>query len=245
MKNILEEIVRYTHDLGFQKIVVETNEDMSKIQGQTITQTMHMTAVFKNPIPNFSGTIGMSNMNILSGFLKSPAFANPTIDVTNNKAGEVSIINIKSDRGHSGEYRLMSSMIAQRISKIRMAKNIQADIEFVPNDQFFTDFTTFKNILYKFDPDFRLKVSKDNVLMMVVGENAADGNKAEFPIVTLSEHHDLSPNTWPIDALYQVLKQAPSLESCKVQINDEQGTLRVIVQTEHANYIYDIPSVLT
>lgn len=244
MKNILEEIVRYTHDLGFQKIVVETDENFSKIQGQTITQTMHMTAVFKTPIPHFKGTLGMSNMNILSGFLKSPAFILPDIKVTENKAGEPSVINITSDKGHSGEYRLMSSMIAQRISKVRMAKTITPDIEFTPSEQFFNDFSTFKTILYKFDPDFRVKV-KDKVLMMVVGENAADGNKAEFPIQDIGEYKELSPNTWPIDALYHVLKQAPSLDACNVQINDERGTLRVIVETELAKYIYDIPAVLT
>lgn len=244
MKNILEEIVKYTHELGFQRIVINTDDKVSKIQGQTVTQTMHMTAMFNEPIPHFKGVIGMSNMNIIAGFLKSNAFIEPEITVTENASGEPSIINIKSNYGHSGEYRLMSSMIAQRISAVRMQKDIKPDIEFIPSEQFFNDFTTFKNILYKFDPSFRISVDSNNVLMMIVGDNAADGNRAEFPIIQLAEKITLSPNTWPIDALFSVLKQAPSLETCKIHINDEQGTLRVIVGTNLAQYVYDIPAVL-
>lgn len=245
----LKDIVRYVHDTGFFEnvLLVVKDDGQAAFTGMSRNSTLKIKALYKSPLPQLrEQKLGLARMDVLSAFLRSPAFSTeeegatpPTIEIIrrprdNHPAG----IELKSSRGHSAVFRFMSPQVAKsRITVTRSNASIEdSDIQFQPSETFLRDFVAFSSVLRKFNTNFSLEVS-DGTLYM----NLGDDDSARLPVTTVGENQNINPTyTWPIENMLKVLKQAPTLENVTIGVSEEYGMIEIVIDDENVSVTYNL-----
>ena len=93
MKDFLQDLISHTHSLGngiLPILRVNSNESKTFIDAVSVDRQLLFTGTTKEPIENFNGVFGMSNLNKLDLHLKCPEYENNanisiTYDVRNDE----------------------------------------------------------------------------------------------------------------------------------------------------------------
>ena len=68
--NILSDIVKHTHALGFiDAVKVTGHEDSVTVEAMEENRAVVLTGTLNTPIDNLQGTVGLSRMGVLAGYL--------------------------------------------------------------------------------------------------------------------------------------------------------------------------------
>lgn len=253
MQHVLKDVIKFTHELGeFDAFKVIVDKDGNgKVKSSSKDLSIILDTTLKNPIPELFNrsldedkktTVGFSRLNVLSGYLNSPVFAeNANIKVNYKDAsGSPCDIRFSSGVGHTCTYRFMNpEAVKQKVKTFRLANGgVDYDISFQPSEEFVKDFQSFASILGRFSNEFSFSIS-DNTLFMHLG----DDDTAKFPVCETECEQLNSVNSWPIKQVLSILKQAPSIESVTFSISDEFGMIDINVDTEHAEYAFHLNSL--
>jgi len=133
MIDILKDIVKHTHGLGFLDLVKITGtESETAIDSMAEDRSVILQGSFHKPQPEMAGTFGMPQLNKLDIHLKCPEYkdkANITVVKGNRNGAETPVsIHFENEKGDfKNDYRFMNAEIINEKLKTVKFKGVKWD----------------------------------------------------------------------------------------------------------------------
>lgn len=242
MKDILQDIVGHTHNLGFLNIVKITGEETAtKIDSMSEDRSVIMFGETTTPYPEMIGVFGMPQLGKLKHLLEGSEYKEDSIiEITHGERNGNTIptgIHFENKTGDfKNDYRFMNTDIINEKLKSVTFRGAKWDVEVEPTLQSIQRFA-FQASANSEHSTFLVKTDGKN-LKFLFGDMST--NSGEFVFATgisgkLSREH-----TWPVNAVLSILKIA-DVNNCKISISD-QGALQITMDSGLATYKYIIPA---
>ena len=241
---VLSDILAHTHGLGFVEMAkITSDSDETKIEAMDEDKTVVIYGKLNNPVTEIDGTVGLSRMAVLQGYLKFPHYATDgaTVEiVTQARGGEQvpSEVSFKSTDGHKASYRFMSKDVADEQIKVPLFKGVEWDVTITPTEENMKDLSYFNGVLGSFEPVFTAK-TEDGDLKLFIGSGAAD--RATVPFASGVSGSLTGNLSWPLVETLAILKLAQKAEDCTMHFSNK-GALKIELSTELAKYKYILPA---
>jgi hypothetical protein len=242
MKEILQDIVAHTQNLGFLTTVKITGEE-SKTEIFSIAddKSVIMTAETNNPYPEMIGVFGMPQLNKLKYLLEGPEYKEDAkITVTKiSRNGEDVLSGLhfeNKDGDFKNDYRFMMQEIISEKMKTVKFKGVKWDVEVEPTVSAVQRFN-FQAGANNEHPTFLVKVENSN-LKFIFGDTST--HAGEFVFATDVDGKLSRGWTWPVMPILSILKIA-DVNNTKMSISDE-GAMQITLDSGLAVYKYIIPA---
>jgi hypothetical protein len=242
MKDILQDIVSHTHNLGFLNIVKITGDDKkTAIDSMADDRSVIMQAETANPNPDMIGVFGMPQLNKLKYHLDCPEYKeDATIEViTADRNGDTIPVGLHFENktgDFKNDYRFMNTDIINEKLKTIKFKGVKWDVEVVPTLQSVQRFN-FQASANNEHTTFLAKTDNGN-LKFVFGDQSTHGG--EFIFASGVTGNLNKAWTWPVSSVLSILKIADS-NNAKVSFSNE-GAMQITMDSGIATYKYIIPA---
>jgi hypothetical protein len=242
MKDILQDIVGHTHNLGFLNIVKITGtEDKTLIDSMADDRSVIMTAETADPHPDMIGVFGMPQLNKLKFLLDCPEYKeNASIEtITADRNGETLPVGLhfeNSTKDFKNDYRFMNTEIINEKLKTIKFKGVKWGVEVSPTLQSVQRFN-FQASANNEHTTFLAKTDGSN-LKFIFGDQSTHGG--EFIFATNITGSLNKAWTWPVNSVLSILKIADA-NNAKISFSDE-GAMQVTLDSGLAVYKYIIPA---
>lgn len=242
MKDILQDIVSHTQNLGFLTTVkINGNDEKTEMFSMADDRSVIMTAETANPYPDMLGTFGMPQLQKLKYLLDGSEYkddAKITI-TTADRNGEIIPVGIHFENkggDFKNDYRFMNQEIINEKMKTVKFKGVKWDVEIEPTVAAMQRFN-FQAGANSEHPTFLAKTENNN-LKFIFGDASTHGG--EFIFAT-----DISGKlqrgwTWPVSSILAILKIA-DVNNTKMSLSDE-GAIQITLDSGLAIYKYIIPA---
>lgn len=241
MKSILQNIIAYTHNLGFIDLVKVTGTEQSTvITAIAEDRTVIITGTLKDPRAELLGVFGMPNLGKLKTILGFDDYdADSKIDVVNQDRNGVIAPEIISFATKNGDfvnsYRLMLKVIVEEKIKTVTFKGAGWNVEFEPK---------VNNIIRlrkqaqanSEEATFVTKVDAGDLKIFFGEPSTHSGNFVFESGVTGKLTHAWQ---WPVDRVLSIL----SLPGDKMFRISDQGATEITVDSGLAVYQYLLPAM--
>lgn len=242
MKEILQDIIAHTFNLGFLNIVKVTGTDkVTSIDSMSDDRRVVMFGESKVPYPEMVGVFGMPQLNKLKYNLDCPEYKeNSQIAIVNEMRNGVVIpigINFKNkDDDFKNEYKFMNTEIINEKLKTVKFKAVKWDVEIEPTLLSVQRFQ-FQAAANNEHTTFLTEVSNGK-LRFIFGDKSTHGGEFIFA-------NDVSGVlkrkwTWPVSVVLSILKIS-SVNATTLSLSDE-GALMITLDSGLATYKYIIPA---
>jgi hypothetical protein len=242
MKDILQDIVKHTHGLGFLDLVKISGEaDATSIDSMAEDRSVILQGAFKKAQPEMVGTFGMPQLNKLDIHLKCPEYkdkANITVLTgTRNGAETPTGIHFENEKGDfKNDYRFMNADIINEKLKTVKFKGVKWDVEIEPTIASVQRFN-FQSVANTEHNSFVVS-TKDGNLIFTFGDQSSHGGEFVFAsgvVGTLDKGW-----SWPVAQVLQILKLS---DSAKLTLHfSNEGAMQVTVDSGLGEYKYIIPA---
>lgn len=242
MKDILQDIVSHTHNLGFLNIVKITGDDKTtKIDSMADDRTVIMFAETANPYPDMIGVFGMPQMNKLKYLLDCPEYKeNAKIDVVkvDRNGDEVPVgLHFENQAGDfKNDYRFMNTEIINEKLKTVKFRGVNWHVEVTPSLASVQRFS-FQAAANNEHTTFVAKTDGDK-LKFTFGDISSHGG--EFVFATGVTGNLNKSWAWPVAPVLAILKAADVNNTTMSLSND--GALQITLDSGLAVYKYIIPA---
>jgi len=242
MKDILQDIVKHTHGLGFLDLVKITGDDKeTAIDSMAEDRSVILQGSFHKPQADMSGTFGMPQLNKLDIHLKCPEYkdkANITVIKGERNGAQVPTgIHFENEKGDfKNDYRFMNAEIINEKLKTVKFKGVKWDVEIEPSVAGVQRFN-FQSVANTEHNTFVVR-TEDGNLIFTFGDQASHGG--EFIFATDVKGTINKGWAWPVAQVLQILKLA---DSAKVTLKfSNEGAMQVTVDSGQGEYNYIIPA---
>jgi hypothetical protein len=242
MIDILKDIVKHTHGLGFLDLVKITGtESETAIDSMAEDRSVILQGSFHQPQPEMAGTFGMPQLNKLDIHLKCPEYkdkANITVVKGNRNGAETPVsIHFENEKGDfKNDYRFMNAEIINEKLKTVKFKGVKWDVEIEPTVAGVQRFN-FQATANTEHNTFVVR-TEDGKLIFTFGDQASHGGEfvfAEGVTGTINKGW-----AWPVAQVLQILKLS---DSAKVTLHfSNEGAMQVTVDSGLGKYQYIIPA---
>jgi len=242
MKDILQDIVSHTHNLGFLNIVKVTGTDTkTSIDSMADDRSVIMTAETANPYPEMVGVFGMPQLNKLKYLLDGGEYKeNAKIDiVTSTRNGDVIPVGIhfeNKDGDFKNDYKFMNTEIINEKLKAYKFKGVKWDVEVSPSLQSVQRFS-FQAGANSEHTTFIAKTDNGS-LKFTFGDASSHGG--EFVFATNITGNLNKAWAWPVASVLSILKSSDA-NNTKVSFSNE-GAMMITLDSGLAVYKYIIPA---
>jgi hypothetical protein len=242
MKDILQDIVSHTHNLGFLETVKVTGtEDKTIIDSMSENRTVVMTAETASPQPDMIGVFGMPQMNKLKYLLDCPEYKEDAkIEVVKgDRNGEEIPIGLHFEnkaKDFKNDYRFMSTEVINEKLKTVKFRGVKWDVEVQPSMASVQRFS-FQAAANNEHTTFLAKTDGDK-LKFTFGDAASHGG--EFIFATGVTGNLNKGWTWPVAPVLAILKAA-DVNNTTMSLSNE-GALQITLDSGLAVYKYIIPA---
>jgi hypothetical protein len=242
MKDILQDIVGHTHNLGFLNIVKITGDDKkTQFDSMADDRSVIMYAETANPYADMVGVFGMPQMNKLKYLLDCPEYKEDAkIEVTKaNRNGEdiPAGLHFENKAGDfKNDYRFMNTEIINEKLKTVKFRGVKWDVEINPTVQAVQRFN-FQAGANNEHTTFLAKTDSGN-LKFVFGDQSTHGG--EFIFATGVTGNLNKAWTWPVASVLAILKIADA-NNATVSFSNE-GAMQITLDSGLATYKYIIPA---
>lgn len=242
MKDILQDIVSHTHNLGFLTIVKVTGtEDKTLIDSMADDRSVIMYAETADPNPNMIGVFGMPQLNKLKYLVDGSEYQDGAkIEVVKaDRNGEEVPVGIhfeNKDGDFKNDYRFMSTEIINEKLKTVKFRGVKWDVEVQPTVQSIQRFN-FQAGANTEHTTFLAKTDGDK-LKFTFGDASSHGG--EFVFATGVTGKLTKGWTWPVASVLAILKIADA-NNAKMSFSNE-GAMQVELDSGLATYKYIIPA---
>jgi hypothetical protein len=242
MKDILQDIVGHTHNLGFLNIVKITGDDKkTQFDSMADDRSVIMYAETANPYADMVGVFGMPQMNKLKYLLDCPEYKEDAkIEVTKaNRNGEdiPAGLHFENKAGDfKNDYRFMNTEIINEKLKTVKFRGVKWDVEINPTVQAVQRFN-FQAGANNEHTTFLAKTDGGN-LKFVFGDQSTHGG--EFIFATGVSGNLNKAWTWPVASVLAILKIADA-NNATVSFSNE-GAMQITLDSGLATYRYIIPA---
>lgn len=245
LSEVFADILRHTHGLGFiDMIKIVSNDKETLIEAMDENKTVVFHGKLKTPLEDIQGTVGLSRMAVLQGYLKFPSFMadDADIEIITQKRGEEDVpseILFTSPDKHTASYRFMHKDIAEEQIKVPPFKGVEWDVVVTPTEANLKDLSYFNGVLGTFEPIFTAKVEDKN-LNLHIGSGPTD--RAVVPF-TKNVDGELTGNrsNWPLIQTLAILKLADKAGDCTMSFSSK-GALKIEMTTPIGEYEYILPA---
>jgi hypothetical protein len=242
MKDILQDIVSHTQNLGFLttvKITGDTNK--TEMFSMAEDRSVIMTAETSAPYPDMIGVFGMPQLNKLKYLLDGNEYredAKITV-VSSERNGETVPVGIHFENKNSdfkNDYRFMNTEIINEKMKTVKFRGVNWDVEIEPSVAAVQRFN-FQAGANNEHPTFLAKTDGGN-LKFVFGDASTHGGEFVFA-------QDVTGKldrgwTWPVAPVLAILKIA-DVNNTKMSLSNE-GAIQITLDSGLATYKYIIPA---
>jgi len=242
MKDILQDIVSHTQNLGFLTTVKVTGEE----EGTTIfsmadDRSVIMDASTHNPYPDMIGVFGMPQLNKLKYLLDGSEYKEDAkISITKaERNGEEIPFGIhfeNKDGDFKNDYRFMNTEIINEKMKTVKFRGVNWDVEVVPTLPGVQRFN-FQAGAHNEHPTFLAKTDGTDLKFMF-GDGST--HAGEFVFATDVTGKLDRGWTWPVMPILSILKIA-DVNNTKMSISNE-GAIQIELDSGLAKYKYIIPA---
>ncbi len=242
MIDILKDIVKHTHGLGFLDLVKITGtSDATAIDSMAEDRSVILQGSFHKPQSGMIGTFGMPQLNKLDIHLKCPEYkekANITVITgTRNGAETPTGIHFENEKGDfKNDYRFMNAEIINEKLKTVKFKGVKWDVEIEPTVASVQRFN-FQSVANTEHNSFVVRTEDEN-LIFTFGDQSSHGGEFVFAKDvkgTLNKGW-----SWPVAQVLQILKLS---DSAKVTLHfSNEGAMQVTVDSGLGQYQYIIPA---
>ena len=242
MKDILQDIVSHTHNLGFLETVKVTGtEDKTIIDSMSENRTVVMTAETSSPQPDMIGVFGMPQMNKLKYLLDCPEYKEDAkIEVVKgDRNGEEIPIGLHFEnkaKDFKNDYRFMSTEVINEKLKTVKFRGVKWDVEVQPSMASVQRFS-FQAAANNEHTTFLAKTDGDK-LKFTFGDASSHGG--EFIFATGVTGNLNKGWTWPVAPVLAILKAA-DVNNTTMSLSNE-GALQITLDSGLAVYKYIIPA---
>ena len=242
MIDILKDIVKHTHGLGFLDLVKITGtSDSTAIDSMAEDRSVILQGSFHKPQTEMSGTFGMPQLGKLDIHLKCPEYkdkANITV-LSGERAGATvpTGIHFENEKGDfKNDYRFMNAEIINEKLKTVKFKGVKWDVEIEPSVASVQRFN-FQATANTEHNSFVVR-TEDGNLIFTFGDQASHGG--EFTFATDVKGSLNKGWRWPVGQVLQILKLS---DSAKVTLHfSNEGAMQVSVDSGLGKYQYIIPA---
>lgn len=242
MKDILQDIVSHTQNLGFLTTVKITGtKDKTIISSMADDRSVIMEAETSNPYPDMIGVFGMPQLQKLKFLLDGAEYkedAKITI-TTAERNGETIPVGIhfeNKDGDFKNDYRFMNQEIINEKLKTVKFRGVKWDVEIEPSIASIQRFN-FQAGANNEHPTFLAKTENKN-LKFIFGDASTHGGEFVFAMDVIGK---LSRGwTWPVLPILSILKIA-DVNNTKMSLSDE-GAIQLTLDSGLAVYKYIIPA---
>jgi hypothetical protein len=242
MKDILQDIVTHTHNLGFLNIVKVTGDANSTVfNSMAEDRTVIMEAETTNPYPQMIGTFGMPQLNKLKINLDCPEYREDAdITLVQGDRNGVTVpvgIHFENKNGDfKNDYRFMNQAVIEEKLKAPKFKGAKFHLELEPTLAAVQRFN-FQASANAEHPTFLVKTDGDK-LKFSFGDQSTHGGEfifAENVVGKLTKGW-----AWPVAQVLSILKIA-DVNNTKMSFSDD-GLLQITLDSGLASYKYIIPA---
>jgi|TARA_B100001778_G_scaffold304422_1_gene282370 hypothetical protein len=242
MIDILRDIVKHTHGLGFLDLVkIAGTSDETTIDSMAEDRSVILQGSFHKPQSEMVGTFGMPQLNKLDIHLKCPEYKDKAkISVLTGERNGASVptgIHFENEKGDfKNDYRFMNAEIINEKLKTVKFKGVKWDVEIEPSVASVQRFN-FQSIANTEHNSFVVRTEEGN-LIFSFGDAASHGGEFVF-----ANGVDGTLNkgwSWPVGQVLQILKLS---DSAKVTLHfSNEGAMMVTVDSGLGKYQYIIPA---
>lgn len=242
MKDILQDIVSHTQNLGFLTTVKITGtEDGTTINSMADDRSVIMEATTANPYPEMIGVFGMPQLQKLKYLLDGSEYAEDAkITITKGEKNGESIpvgIHFENKAGDfKNDYRFMNTEIINEKMKTVKFRGVKWDVEIEPSVAAVQRFN-FQAGANNEHPTFLAKTDGTN-LKFIFGDASTHGG--EFIFATDVTGKLDRGWTWPVTQILAILKIA-DVNNTKMSLSNE-GAIQITLDSGLATYKYIIPA---
>lgn len=242
MKDILQDIVSHTHNLGFLNIVKVTgDEKKTLIDSMADDRTVIMYAETANPYPDMIGVFGMPQLNKLKYLIDGVEYKDGAVIevVKQQRNGEDVPTGIhfeNKDGDFKNDYRFMNTEIINEKLKTVKFRGANWHVEVEPTVQSIQRFN-FQAGANTEHTTFLAKTDGDK-LVFTFGDPTTHGG--EFVFATGVTGKLTKAWTWPVSSVLSILKIADA-NNAKVSFSND-GAMMITLDSGLATYKYIIPA---
>ena len=242
MIDILKDIVKHTHGLGFLDLVKITGtSDSTAIDSMAEDRSVILQGSFHKAQSGMIGTFGMPQLNKLDIHLKCPEYKDKAnisvITGTRNGAETPTGIHFENEKGDfKNDYRFMNAEIINEKLKTVKFKGVKWDVEIEPTVSSVQRFN-FQSVANTEHNSFVVR-TEDGNLVFTFGDQSSHGG--EFVFATDVKGTLNKGWSWPVAQVLQILKLS---DSAKVTLHfSNEGAMQVSVDSGLGKYQYIIPA---
>jgi len=242
MKDILQDIVSHTQNLGFLTTVKVTGtEKGTTINSMADDRSVIMEAETAAPYPDMIGVFGMPQLNKLKYLVDGPEYKEGAkISITTaERNGETVPVGIhfeNKDGDFKNDYRFMNTEVINEKMKTVKFRGVKWDVELEPTVASVTRFN-FQAGAHSEHPTFLAKTDGGN-LKFIFGD--ASTHAGEF-VFAMGVDGKLDRGwTWPVMPILSILKIA-DVNNTKMSLSNE-GAIQITLDSGLATYKYIIPA---
>ena len=240
MKDILQDLVAHTHQLGFLPLVKITGAaDATQIESMAEDRSVVVTAKTHSPVDEFEGTFGMPNLEKLNIHLKCPEYKeNSKISVVKQQRNGVDTptgIHFENSTGDFvNDYRFMNAEIINEKLKTVKFKGAKWDIEFQPTVANIQRLK-FQANAHSEESVFQVTTKDDNLVFSFGDASTHAGN---FVFQTNVNGKLKQTWSWPVTQIMSILSLSGDVTMRIADI----GALQITVDSGLAEYNYTLPA---
>ena len=242
MIDILRDIVKHTHGLGFLDLVkIAGTSDETTIDSMAEDRSVILQGSFHKPQSEMVGTFGMPQLNKLDIHLKCPEYKDKAkISVLTGERNGAKVptgIHFENEKGDfKNDYRFMNAEIINEKLKTVKFKGVKWDVEIEPSVASVQRFN-FQSIANTEHNSFVVRTENGN-LIFSFGDAASHGGEFVF---ANGVNGTLNKGwSWPVGQVLQILKLS---DSAKVTLHfSNEGAMMVTVDSGLGKYQYIIPA---
>ena len=239
MKDILQDVVAHTHNLGFLSLVKVSNDQGTAIDAMAEDRSVILSASTHSPVGEFEGTFGMPNLDKLSLHLKNPEYQKDAkIDVVKaDRNGEVipTHIHFENTAGDfENDYRFMNKAIIEEKLKTVKFKGATWAVTFQPSMASIARMK-LQSAAHSEEPTFNVMTKSGN---LVFSFGDASTHAGEFVFQHGVEGTLAHTWSWPVAQVQAIL----SLDGELTMSISDQGAMMITVDSGMAKYDYILPA---
>jgi hypothetical protein len=242
MKDILQDIVSHTQNLGFLTTVKVTGTDKTTtLNSMADDRSVIMEATTAAPYPDMIGVFGMPQLNKLKYLLDGAEYKEDAkISVTTaDRNGEKVLVGLhfeNKDGDFKNDYRFMNTEIINEKMKTVKFRGVKWDVEIEPTVSAVQRFN-FQAGANNEHPTFLAKTDNGN-LKFIFGDASTHGGEFVF---AMGVDGKLDRGwTWPVLPILSILKIA-DVNNTKMSLSNE-GAIQITLDSGLATYKYIIPA---
>ena len=242
MKDILQDIVSHTQNLGFLTTVKVTGtENKTTFNSMAEDRSVIMEAETVAPYPDMIGVFGMPQLQKLKYLLdgneyKEDAKITVTFAERNGETIPVGIHFENKDGDFKNDYRFMNTEIINEKMKTVKFRGVKWDVELEPTVASVQRFN-FQAGAHSEHPTFLAKTDNGNLKFMF---GDASTHAGEFVFATGVSGKLDRGWTWPVLPILSILKVA-DVNNTKMSLSNE-GAIQITLDSGLATYKYIIPA---